>query len=70
MSKSDFVNLTDEVVKEILKHEVILPSLYQEIFEKVAKEKGINLDDPKVIKEYASIELSLAKKIMKKMKKI
>ena len=66
MSKSDFVNLTDEVVKEILKHEVILPSLYQEIFEKVAKEKGIDLDDPKVIKEYASIELVLAKKMMKK----
>jgi len=66
MSKKLFVELTDEVVKEILKHEVIMPSLYQEIFVKVAKEKGIDLEDTEKLKQFGSIELTLAKELMKK----
>ncbi len=36
--------LTDRVLKEVIKNEVILPSMYQEHFENNAREMDIDLD--------------------------
>ena len=64
MSKKELIELTDEVIKEVLRHEVIFPSTYQKIFKKVARERGIDVEDPELIKTYGSVELEQAQQML------
>lgn len=58
--------LTDRVLKEVIKNEVILPSTYKEHFENNAREMQIDLDYEKMIDESAQSRLDEANEIAEK----
>ena len=55
--------LTDRVLKEVIKNEVILPSTYKEHFENNAREMQIDLDYEKMIDESAQKRLDEANEV-------
>jgi len=59
------VELTDSVINEVIKNEVVLPSQYKETFEAKAKEFNINIEDEqKLIEEMVEKELNKANNLM------
>lgn len=58
--------LTDRVLKEVIKNEVILPSTYKEHFENNAREMQIDLDYEKMIDESAQSRLDEANEMAEK----
>ncbi len=60
------IELTDRVLKEVIKNEVILPSTYKEHFENNAREMQIDLDYEKMVEEAANNRLEEANEIAEK----
>ena len=58
--------LTDRVLKEVIKNEVILPSTYKEHFDNHAREMQIDLDYDKLIDEAAQSRLDEANEVADK----
>lgn len=63
---NDLTELTDRVLKEVIKKEVILPSTYQEHFENNAKEMQIDLNYEKMIDVSALDRLNEANEVATK----
>ncbi len=60
------IELTDRVLKEVIKNEVILPSTYKEHFENNAREMQIDLDYESMINESAQMRLNEANEVAHK----
>lgn len=58
--------ITDRVLKEIIKNEVILPSTYKEHFENHAKEMQVDLDYEEMVDKTTQKQLEQANEIMQK----
>jgi len=58
--------ITDRVLKEVIKNEVILPSTYKEHFENHAREMQIDLDYEEMVDKTTQKRLDEANKIMEK----
>jgi len=58
--------LTDRVLKEVIKNEVILPSTYKEHFESHAKDMKIDLDYEEIVSETAQKRLNDANELVYK----
>ena len=58
--------ITDRVLKEVIKNEVILPSTYKEHFENHAKEMQIDLDYEEMVDKATQKRLNDANEIMEK----
>jgi len=58
--------ITDRVLKEVIKNEVILPSSYKEHFEYYAKEMHVNLDYEEMVDKAIQKRLDEANDIVKK----
>jgi len=58
--------LTDRVLKEVIKNEVILPSTYKEHFDNHAREMQIDVDYEEIVEKSAQKRLDEADDIMKK----
>ena len=63
---NNLTELTDRVLKEVIKKEVILPSTYQEHFENNAKEMQIDLNYEKMIDKTAHDILNEANEVVAK----
>lgn len=63
--QNKLIELTDVVINDIMKYEIVLPSLYKEKFEEKAKELDINIEDEtELMENMLDKEFSKANKLM------
>ncbi len=67
--EKELYQLTDLTVKEILRHEVVLPSFYQEIFLKSASKLGIDVKEDDIYENQAEKNLNNSSEILKNSSK-
>ena len=63
---NQLTELTDRVLKEVIKNEVILPSTYKEHFDNHAREMQIDLDYEDIVNEETQRQLSEANELTEK----
>jgi len=63
---NQLTELTDRVLKEVIKNEVILPSTYKEHFDNHAREMQIDLDYESIVNEETQRQLSEANELTEK----